>query len=156
MKKARNLPSYPVYSLLTKDETWKQNMNIMNYAIPVSMHPKRYILALYKNTKSLENWILNRKWILQILSKEHDSYVSVLGKKSWLSYDKMNYLSKKSMLDAHWYIKWICWYMELSTILHIDSQGWDHELFLCEVLKSKSIHDNVLNTQDLIDKKIIL
>jgi hypothetical protein len=57
MKKARNLPAYPVYSLLTKDIKGAINMNIMTYIVPVSMKPKKYMIALYEGTKSLDNWL---------------------------------------------------------------------------------------------------
>jgi flavin reductase (DIM6/NTAB) family NADH-FMN oxidoreductase RutF len=106
MRKPWNLPSYPVYSLITESAEEKnpqmeilkespRNMNIMTYVIPVSMSPKHYIIALYRDTQSLANWQVSHRGILQILSGEHASLVRVLGKKSGKSYDKMAYLRKK-------------------------------------------------------------
>ncbi len=93
MRKPWNLPSYPTYSLLTENTSEKnsqigmfsensKNMNVMTYVIPVSMNPKHYIIALYHDTQSLENWQSTHRGILQILSPDHSSLVRVLGKKS--------------------------------------------------------------------------
>jgi flavin reductase (DIM6/NTAB) family NADH-FMN oxidoreductase RutF len=67
--------------------------------IPVSMNPKHYIIALYHDTQSLENWQSSHRGVLQILSPTHSSLVRVLGKKSGKTYDKMVYLSKKRLLS---------------------------------------------------------
>jgi hypothetical protein len=92
MRKPWNLPSYPVYSLITEsaEEKYSQtemfsrfprNMNIMTYVVPVSMNPKHYIIALYHGTQSLSNWQSTHRGILQILAPTHSSLVRVLGKK---------------------------------------------------------------------------
>lgn len=70
-------------------------MNIMTYVIPVSMKPKHYIIAIYDDTRSLENWQSTHRGILQILAPSHAPLVRVLGKKSGKVYDKMAYLTKK-------------------------------------------------------------
>lgn len=67
----------------------------MTYVIPVSMHPKHYILAIYHDTQTLENWSHTQRGILQILSPDQYSLVRILGKKSGKSYDKRAYLDKK-------------------------------------------------------------
>ncbi len=106
MRKPWNLPSYPVYSLITESIQEKnpqmeilqespRNMNIMTYVIPVSMSPKHYIIALYHDTQSFSNWQSSHRGILQILAPEHASLVRVMGKKSGKTYDKIKYLSKK-------------------------------------------------------------
>ncbi len=167
MRKPWNLPSYPVYSLITEDiqqkslqiEALKQsqkNMNVMTYVIPVSMQPKHYIIALYHGTESLENWQSSHGGILQILSPEHSSLVRVLGKKSWKNYDKMAYLAKKWLLTAEGHISWIAWYIELEEIEKLSSHGWDHELYLCRVVSSKSYHEDVLTTGILVEEGVIL
>lgn len=76
-----------------------RNMNIMTYVIPVSMSPKHYIIALYRDTQSLSNWQVSHRGILQILAPTHSSLVRVLGKKSGKFYDKMRYLAKKRLLS---------------------------------------------------------
>ena len=201
MRKPWNLPSYPVYSLMTWKEKkdnplaevifhkkqevrWRKNiskwayidisdqeisfsedeirrfsgnnMNIMTYVIPVSMSPKHYILAIYHDTQSLENWWDTRRGILQILAPEHVPLVRVLGKKSGKSYDKMAYLGKKSLLNEKWILKNIAWYIELEEIEKFPDGWWDHALYLCRVVSSKSYHERVLETKYLIEQKIIL
>lgn len=95
MRKPWNLPSYPIYSLLTRDATGKVNYNIMSYVIPVSMHPKHYVIALYNGTQSLTNWQKQPRGILQLLASSHAPLVRILGKKSGKTYNKTAYLVKK-------------------------------------------------------------
>lgn len=95
MRKPWNLPSYPIYSLLTRDAGGKTNYNIMSYVIPVSMHPKYYVIALYSGTQSLKNWQKLSHGILQLLSPSHAALVRILGKKSGKDYNKTAYLTKK-------------------------------------------------------------
>lgn len=200
MRKPWNLPSYPVYSLMTwwvtednpfienrfpqkQEVRWRKNiskwaydlisdweisfseeeirrfsvnMNIMTYVIPVSMHPKHYIIALYCGTESLENWQVSHRGILQILSPEHASLVRVLGKKSGKSYDKMAYLTKKGLLTEDNHISWIAWYIELEEIEKLPDSGWDHELYLCRVVSSRSYSEEVLTTGILVEEGVIL
>ncbi len=200
MRKPWNLPSYPVYSLMTwwitednpfiekrfpqkQEFRWRKNiskwaydiisdweisfseeeirrfsgnMNIMTYVIPVSMHPKHYIIALYRDTQSLANWQATHKGILQILALEHSSLVWVLGKKSGKSYDKIAYLKKKWLLMIDGQLVGIAWYIELEEIEQLTNGGGDHDLYLCRVKSSKSFHDRVLMTEMLIHDKIIL
>ena len=93
MKRPWNLANIPVYSLATYDGQ-KVNMNICTYVSAVSMKPKRYIVAVYHQTKSLENILKSKTAVLQVLSKEHISLVNVLGKKSGLQYENKP-ISKK-------------------------------------------------------------
>lgn len=127
MRKPWNLPSYPVYSLITESIQEKnpqmeilqespRNMNIMTYVIPVSMSPKHYIIALYHDTQSFSNWQSSHRGILQILAPEHASLVRVMGKKSGKTYDKIKYLSKKWLLWDDGMIGGIAWYIELEEI----------------------------------------
>ncbi len=167
MRKPWNLPSYPVYSLLTENRQNldfqvgifshnSMNMNIMTYVIPVSMNPKHYIIALYHDTQSLENWQSSRRGTLQILAPEQAVLVRVLGKKSWKTYDKMTYLRKKWLLTPDDHLIWIAWYIELEEIEKLPSHGWDHELYLCRVVSSRSYHEEVLMTSKLIEDGVIL
>ncbi len=167
MRKPWNLPSYPVYSLLTENthrddsqiglfSEFPKNMNVMTYVIPVSMQPKYYIIALYHGTESLSNWQMSHRGILQILAPEHSSLVRVLGKKSGKSYDKMAYLAKKWFLTWEYHLVDIAWYIELEEIEHLPSHGWDHELYLCRVVSSRSYSEEVLTTEILIKEGVIL
>jgi flavin reductase (DIM6/NTAB) family NADH-FMN oxidoreductase RutF len=95
MRKPWNLPSYPIYSLLTRDAMGNTNYNIMSYVIPVSLHPKHYVMALYSGTRSLKNWQEQPRGILQFLAPSHAPLVRILGKKSGKTYKKTVYLAKK-------------------------------------------------------------
>lgn len=156
MRKPWNLPSYPVYSLITYDHEWNQNFNIMTYVIPVSMHPKLYIIALYRETQSLANWQVTHRGILQILAPEHSSLVWVLGKKSGRSYDKLKYLSKKWLLTIEGNLAGISWYIDLEEIEKLPDGSWDHELYLCRVVSSRSYSEEVLTTGRLAEEGVIL
>ena len=65
-------------------------MNITTYATPVSIEPKpRFMVALYKNTKSYDNFIQgDGRAVLQILTREQQALVAVLGKQSGFDVDK--------------------------------------------------------------------
>ena len=167
MRKPWNLPSYPFYSLIT--EKWDEinpqmeilkesprNMNIMTYVIPVSMSPKHYIIALYRDTQSLANWQMSHRGILQILAPTHSSLVRVLGKKSWRSYDKMAYLAKKRLLTWEYHLIGISWYIELEEIEKLAGGDGDHILYLCRVVSSRSYHEKALNTGILVEEGVIL
>ena len=167
MRKPWNLPSYPVYSLITENSPSKnpqigiflessQNMNVMTYIIPVSLSPKHYIIALYHDTRSLENWQSTHKGVLQILGEQHSLLTRVLWKKSWKNYNKIGYLQKKWILWLNGMIEGIAWYIELTEIEKLSSHGWDHDLYLCWIVSSKSFHQKVLMTDRLIQDNIIL
>lgn len=156
MRKPWNLPSYPVYSLKTVDRSWKVNMNIMTYVIPVSMSPKHYILALYHDTQSLENWTMSHSWVLQILSVDQYSLVRVLGKQSWKTYEKMRYLEKKWLLWGDRLLSGIAWYLELEEIERLPDGGGDHALYLCRVKGSRSYHEDILMTGKLVEEGVML
>ena len=87
MKRPWNITDHPVYSLATYRDG-KVNMNITTYAMAVSMKPKRYVVALYHNTRSLENFRSSGKAVLQILTTDHIKLVRYLGKRSGFSVDK--------------------------------------------------------------------
>ncbi|MCX6293012.1 MAG: flavin reductase, partial [Sphingobacteriales bacterium] len=80
-KKPWNRVDLPVYSISSKGAEF-DNMNIITYATAVSMKPKRFICAVYKNTKTLENVRLNGQFVLQILSNTQYALVRLLGKQS--------------------------------------------------------------------------
>ncbi len=156
MRKPWNLPSYPIYSLLTRDATGKTNYNIMSYVIPVSLHPKHYVIALYSGTQSLKNWQEQPRGILQFLAPSHAPLVRILGKKSGKTYNKTAYLAKKWLLTPDDTINGIAGWVELEAIEKLHDVGGDHELYLCRVNTSKSYHDKLLTTDILIQQKIIL
>jgi flavin reductase (DIM6/NTAB) family NADH-FMN oxidoreductase RutF len=155
MKRPWNLSNIPVYSLITyKGE--KLNMNICTYVTAVSMNPKRYMVAVYHHTQSLQNIGKNKTAILQVLGKHHLTLVNTLGKKSGLHYDKETYLLKKKWLEV-WNDKKIltncAGVMELEKIWSKDAG--DHTMFLFDVKRFKTNHENVLMLDDLREKKLV-
>ncbi|NOS55773.1 MAG: flavin reductase [Cyclobacteriaceae bacterium] len=155
MRRPWNLASIPVYSLATYAGE-SVNMNICTYVSAVSMKPKRYMVAVYDNTQSLENIRKSKTAILQILGKHHISLVNVLGKKSGLHYDKQNYLTKKKCLET-WNDKPVltdcAGLMELEKLWSKDAG--DHTMFLFDVKRFKTNHENVLMLNDLREKGLV-
>lgn len=101
MRKLWNMPDMPVWSISTCDNAGVPNMNICTYMTPVSMQPKKYVIAVYPNTKTHAN-IQNSEFLLaQLLSEEQALLVRRLGKKSSLRFpNKMYSLIKKAGADG--------------------------------------------------------
>jgi flavin reductase (DIM6/NTAB) family NADH-FMN oxidoreductase RutF len=155
MKRPWNLANIPVYSLATYHGE-KVNMNICTFVSAVSMKPKRYMVAVYHNTQSLTNILKSKTVILQILGKQHVSLVNVLGKKSGLRYNKQAYLIKKKQVET-WNYKKVLTHcsglLELEKIWSKDAG--DHTMFLFDVKRFQTNHQNVLMLDDLREKGLV-
>ncbi|MBK8622031.1 MAG: flavin reductase [Saprospiraceae bacterium] len=155
MRKPWNLPELPVYSLATSNEG-VVNMNICTYVTAVSMEPKIMMVAVYEQTKTLENILTADTAVLQILHKDQASLVRTLGKKSGITYNKYLYLKKKDML-SEWknftVLKDACAYMELEKISFLKTG--DHTSYFFKVKNAVSRRQEVLTTQDLRNLAII-
>ncbi len=155
MKRPWNLSNLPVYSLATYNGQ-RVNMNICTYVSAVSMKPKRYMLAVYHHTQSLQNILNSQIAVLQLLGKQHLSLVNVLGKKSGQYYNKETYLRKKKSLSV-WNDKTVltncAGLMELEKIWSKDAG--DHTMFLFDVKRFSTNHENVLMLDDLREKKLV-
>ncbi len=131
-------------------------MNICTYVSAVSMKPKRYMVAVYHQTQSLQNLRNSKTAVLQLLGKHHLSLVNVLGKKSGTHYDKEAYFRKKKLLEV-WNEKNIltncAGLMELKKIWTKDAG--DHTMFLFDVKRFTTNHQNVLMLDDLREKKLV-
>lgn len=131
-------------------------MNICTYVTAVSMKPKRYMVAVYHNTQSLDNIIKSKIAVLQLLGKQHLSLVNTLGKKSGRYYDKETYLSKKKLLRG-WKDKNVltncAGLMEVEKIW--SKNAGDHTMFLFDVKDYQSNHESVLMLNDLREKKVV-
>jgi flavin reductase (DIM6/NTAB) family NADH-FMN oxidoreductase RutF len=155
-KKPWNRVDLPVYSISSKGNEY-DNMNIITYASAVSMKPKRFICAVYKNTKTLENVRLNGSFVLQILSDTQYALVRLLGKQSGNKINKIGRLRKRNLI-SDWkgfnVLKDALAVMEMNIINEID--GGDHVCFLCDVVAYKNLNDgNELTLNILSEKKII-
>lgn len=155
MRKPWNLPDLPVYSLATYDDG-AVNMNICTYVTAVSLDPKLFMVAVYHNTKTLENIRNSDKAVLQILHENQADLVRTLGKKTGITYNKFSYLSKKQMM-SRWQdydvLKEACAYIELEKISAIETG--DHDAYFFRALRSKSFSDQVLTTGHLRKLSII-
>lgn len=156
MKRPWNMVDLPVYSLCTSDGD-RINMNICTYVSAVSMKPKRYAIAVYEGTRSLENISKSGHAVLQLLKADQYSLVRTLGQKSGMSYDKEAYLRKKNILEtweSHTVLKGVAALLELKVIQKMDAG--DHVLFLCDVMQYKaSATGKVLTVRELGKRKII-
>jgi len=158
VKKPWNLSDVTIYSLASYDTEQEVNMNICTYVTPMSMDPKLYSIAVYRNTKTLENCLNTQKVILQILSKDQIQLVNTLGKKSGLNYNKKKYLDKKQVLtfwENQEVLKECAAYVLLEKVEVIDIEESDHILFIYKVLKAKTNHNQLLTLNDLRDKKLV-
>lgn len=93
-----NAVSEQVYSISSIDKKGFVNMNIATYVTPVTMHPKRYLIAVYRKTKTHENIFSTRSpFLLQGLSLSQLPLIKTLGKKSGLKINKEVFLKKKAV-----------------------------------------------------------
>ncbi|MCU0358819.1 MAG: flavin reductase family protein [Cyclobacteriaceae bacterium] len=154
-KKPWNRVDQPVYSIASAAGD-RSNMNICSYVTPVSMHPKRYMVAIYKNTFTLELVKENPQFVLQFLDQSHSKLVNLLGKKSGKKTDKLKRLANDmNFLGPFPYLK------SALAIVHLDVVHWldggDHWCVLCDVITSKNLNDGIpLTLNYLKEKKIIL
>ena len=156
MKRPWNRINLPIYSVSSRNNE-SQNMHICTYVSSVSMSPKRMMVALYHNTKTLENVSENPHFVLQLLSESQYNLIKLLGQTSGHSTDKLNKLKKRNLL-SNWknfaVLKEALAYIELKSINTMD--GGDHTMHLCDVL---SFYNNLpgepLTLNILRDKKLI-
>ena len=155
-KKPWNRVNLPVYSISSSGNEFG-NMNIITYASAVSMTPKRFICAVYKNTKTLENVRLNRTFVLQILSDNQYALVRLLGKQSGKKINKIEKLSKRNLL-SEWkgfkILNYALAVMEMNIINEID--GGDHVCFLCDVVSYKNLNEGKELTLNILSEKKII
>jgi flavin reductase (DIM6/NTAB) family NADH-FMN oxidoreductase RutF len=121
------------------------------------MQPKRYFVAVYKNTKTLELVQKENNFVLQSLHTTQFNLVKLLGKQTGFKIDKIASLTKKNFI-ADWQnfkiLKDSLSVVHLKIIQTIDCG--DHVGFLCDVVKHQNLQiGEELTTTILKDKKII-
>jgi flavin reductase (DIM6/NTAB) family NADH-FMN oxidoreductase RutF len=156
MKKPWNLPDLPVYSLATQSALGF-NMNICTYVTAVSMKPKRFAVAVYHNTRTLENCLASDTAVLQLLCADQTDIVRLLGKKSALRVDKQTPLVRRQRVMS-WagfqVLREAAAWIKLRKLSHQDAG--DHVLFLYDVETYKVNRDeDLMSLRHLRDKKII-
>lgn len=158
MRRPWNIPDVPVYSLATYDGG-RVNMNICTYVTPISMKPKQYAVAVYKNTRTLDNLLAGSGAVLQLLHRSQANLVPGLGKRSGRSVDKQTFLKRKKVLsewNGHQVLTGAMAWIELKRIGHVDSGG-DHLLYYFEAVRYKTNRENsCLGLQYLIRNGWIL
>lgn len=132
-------------------------MHICTYVSAVSMNPKRYMVALYHGTRTLELVRKNGHFMLQVLAEDQYGLVRLLGQESGYRRDKIAALARRGKLSGYkgfHVLKEALALVECRVIGRMD--GGDHELFLCDVVSHRNIRPgDPLTTSFLREKKII-
>jgi flavin reductase (DIM6/NTAB) family NADH-FMN oxidoreductase RutF len=151
-KKPWNRTNQPVYSVSTQ-----HNMHICTYVTPVSMQPKRIMVALYHGTQTLTNAEMQPQFVLQLLAQQQYRLVNLLGKQSGKTINKIERLQKRGLL-ADWndfyILKDALAVLLLQPVATFD--GGDHKGFVCDVIAWKNLNDGeALTLDDLRARKLI-
>ena len=158
MRKLWNRPSDAVWSLSTRSNKGVPNMNICTYVTAVSLEPKLMMVAVYKNTKTLENVSIGTTVLLQLLSEDLAPVVRVCGQMSGKKVDKISRLKKRyELLEENdlYYFKEAAGFMVLQIEQLIETSG-DHDLMVAEVIMSKNLNDKAILTSDYLKEKGII
>lgn len=146
----------PVYSLSTT-HAGRGNLNICSYVTPISLKPKRFIIGVYKHTKTLENLEANPVGLLNYLSADHADLIALLGKKTGHKVDKVKALGDRleHASDGLYKIVGSLAVLHLMFLQRIDCG--DHWAWLADVDKYENIAaGKFLTLDELKRKKIIL
>jgi flavin reductase (DIM6/NTAB) family NADH-FMN oxidoreductase RutF len=146
----------PTFSLSTRGkDPSRDTMNILTYASPISIKPYRmWSISLYKGTLSHENFVRERRGVLQLLAPEHASHgsqspgdlIRVLGGTSGKDVNKqlqsemLGYAWKKLDgvdvdISSHWpcVLPGCLYYLQLELEGDLIDCG-SHEVALCRVV----------------------
>ncbi len=167
MKRPWNLVNVPVYSISSK-QNHTTNMNICTYVSAVSMEPKRYMVAIYHNTQTLENVKDGQSFVLQLLSEMQYGLVRNFGQKSGKSFDKQGFINRKNIqnkLPKENPYSTIFWnnFEVLSNAVSIlllkplqIIEAGDHDMFLCDVVSFENLNDTPILTLDVLRQKKLI
>jgi len=148
MKKPWNRVNLPVYSVSSRHGS-QENMHICTYVSAVSMEPKRYMVALFKGTKTLELAAAEKRFVLQLLAEGDHGLIAHLGRKSGHQIDKLARLRKRGLVEE-WkgfaVLSNAAAWIELAIIGEMD--GGDHVMMLCDVIAAKNVRDTGILTLD--------
>lgn len=155
-KRPWNRVNGPVYSVVSR-EGGAFNMNICTYVTPVSMKPKRYLIALYEGTKTLANVEKHGEMVLQLLAERQYRLVSLLGKQSGHAVNKIDRLQRRHLLTT-W--KGFPVLTECPAVIRLKVMGTlpggDHRCFLCEVLDYKNQNEKAILYLDHLKKRKLI
>lgn len=145
-----------VYTLATSDGS-KGNLNLCTYVTPVSMKPKRFIIGVYKGTKTLENLEKNPVGILQYMAADQWEHVKLLGKKTGFTVDKIAALGSEveHVSGGLFRLKGVLALLHLRFMERIDAG--DHWAWLANVDAYENLREaETLTFSQLKDRKLIL
>jgi flavin reductase (DIM6/NTAB) family NADH-FMN oxidoreductase RutF len=158
MQKLWNRPAAAVWSLSTRSTAGAPNFNICTYVSAVSLDPKLFAVAVYKDTQTLENVAVGKVVLLQLLTEELVPVVRICGQCSGKHTDKITRLQKRyeiAQTEDLFYFKAAAGYVILSVEQLFETSG-DHLLMVGKVIKSKNMSDKpILTTAYLREKKYI-
>jgi flavin reductase (DIM6/NTAB) family NADH-FMN oxidoreductase RutF len=153
MKKPWNRVDLPVYSVSSRDGD-DRNMHICTYVSGVSMSPKRFMVALYKGTRTLELVERNPSFVLQLLAEDQARLVALLGRKSGHHADKVGLLVKRDA-TTEWkgftVLREALAWMELSVLDRMDAG--DHVMMLCDLVSHRNAREGEPLTLDILRAK---
>jgi flavin reductase (DIM6/NTAB) family NADH-FMN oxidoreductase RutF len=155
MKKPWNLINLPIYSLATYANN-EVNMNICTYVSAISMTPKKYMIAVYENTKTLENITNSSICVLQLLHESQFTLTKSLGQTSGFTFNKNAYLYKKDAIEI-WENLAVLKNVSARVLLKKEQlfTTGDHHLITFDVLKYKTYNSSCLTLDTLREKKLI-
>lgn len=155
MRRPWNLPSLPVYSLASLGDG-HTNMNICTYVSAISMKPKRYMIGVYKGTKTLDNVMACPKMVLQILASDQYRLVPLLGQKSGRTIDKLSRIKRGLVQEGEFMLLENAVARIHLQLIELFDAG-DHYAALCDVITYRNLRQNteILTTTLLREKGII-
>lgn len=167
MKRPWNLVNVPVYSISSrKDEV--TNMNICTYVTAVSMVPKRYMVAVYHNTQTIENIQNKSEFVLQLLAESQYGLVRNFGQKSGKLFDKQGFLNRKNQAkivekeNPYAIVFWNNFEVLSNAVALIHLKpieiipAGDHDMYLCDVVSFENLNDSPILTLDVLRQKKLI
>lgn len=141
--------SVPVYSLSTAsspDPSSSQGpletLNLVTYAAPISIQPRRFALGLYIGTLSHDNFRQTNRGVLQVLRKRHAPLFHLLGKTSGRTTDKVQAVQEQGFKVVQRYglptLADAACVMELRAASEFINCG-DHDVVICDVVSYENI-----------------
>jgi flavin reductase (DIM6/NTAB) family NADH-FMN oxidoreductase RutF len=121
------------------------------------MTPKRYMVALYKGTKTLGLAAAEGRFILQLLAEGDHGLVALLGRKSGFKVDKIGQLKKRGVVtiwrDFCVLTNAAAW---LDLVILSQTDAGDHVMMLCDVAAAKNVRDcDILTLDSLRERGLI-
>lgn len=148
-----NRIDHAVYSV-SSVSNGRHNMNICTYVTPVSLKPKLYLVAFYKNTLTEKLVKEQNEFVLQFLSIRHIKLIPLLGRKSGFDIDKLKYIQPQISYRQFILLPDLLAFVHLKVIQW--TNGGDHDCAVCEVVQFKNIRTGKALTTGVLRKKKVI